>query len=240
MADRTSQPADGVGVHSAYSTATFLWNGVAPTKNQIGGATVTAKGTPVPGADGTYQRMNNVDGAMSWTGVTAPATAYTLVALIVFPQASFGPGILIAVPGAFRIEPYTTGGGAYIPLTQSGVAAASNIFLDSAPMDSEMWTYVARYTGTQLVQYLKRGDGTTLTTLTETIGYSGAGSNQVDIGDQFNNPGHGLYAAMIVPSDVGNTEALALRDNGWRMFAETGGGGGSTGALKRKLLLGVG
>lgn len=222
MADRTAQPADGVGVNSTYSTAIFLWNGVAPTKNQINAATATPKGTNTSGSDGQFQYMSNTDGAMSWS-ITPPATTYTLVLGLVFPDASRGPSKLIAIPsGNFRLETYTTGGGVYLNYIHTGSAAAAAIVTGVGGFDTQMWTYVLRYNGTSLISYLKRGDDSVMTTTTETLGYSNTGSAAIEIGDTAG--GNGIYAAILIPSDIGDTEAQALRDNIWRAFAPEGGG----------------
>lgn len=238
MADWTQQPDVETGVNSLYSTATFLWNARFRTKNLIGGETVSAKGTlQTGGADGHYNNFNNTDGSMRWAA-TPPSSAYTLVLAMVFPTASTTTAAqLFAIPGGnVRVETHTTGGGVYLGVVHTGVAQSAGYPIISAVggFDTEMWCLVLRYTGTQLSIYLKRGDGSTMTTTTETIGYSNAGSSNVDLGDVFNNPGNGLYAVMVVPADVGNTEAEALRDNPWKMFASV------SNAPKRSLLLGVG
>ena len=219
MGDRTSQPPDGVGINPIYSGALFLWNGIASNKNQIGGATATNAGTDNAGADGQYHLFTSA-GAMSWTIGAALGSAYTLVLASVHPTAMVSFAKLFSMPSnSVRIESQTTAGAVAHNLIHTGVAAAVNTFAEAVGgFDTEMWTYVARYGGGNLTQYLKRGDGTVVAGATEAISFSG-GSTTVALGDDTPLASQGLYAALLLNNDVGDTEAKAIRDNVWRIFA---------------------
>jgi hypothetical protein len=220
MADRTSQPADGVGVNSIYTTPLFLWNAIAPTKNQLNGATATLKGTTVSGAaDGQYHLFTTA-GAMEWTinalGANAP---YTLALLGVHPTASVAYAKLFALPGGgVRVESQTTGGGVYYQPIHTTIGALTENVNSVGGFNTEMWSLIIRFSGTQTFQYTKRGDGTTATRIDNTLGMAASGTT-LQLGDDGPLASQGLYAAMLLSGDVGDTEALALRDNGWRMFA---------------------
>lgn len=223
MADRTSQPADGVGINSLYSDAIFLWNGIAPTKNQIGGATATSKGTNTSGgADGTYQLFSNTDGAMSWS-LTTPSSAYTLVMGIVLPAEVTYQQVL-SIPSRLRVEVQRTGGGFYVKPVHSGVGELTAAVVGVGSVNSNNWTLVLRYNGTDAVRYLWNGDTDTAeSNVTNTTAFGGAGTS-IELGSSNNAATGGLYAVALMPSDVGATEAAALRDNIWRVFAPEGGG----------------
>lgn len=222
MADRTTQPADGIGINPLYSGAIFLWNGAAPTKNQIGGATATLTGTTVSGgADGQYQLFDG-SSPMQWS-LTTPSGAYTAVLGIVCP-AGISFSNVFNIGSACRVSIQRTGGGFYVQTTHTGVASASSYVISTSAPDTQVWTLVLRYTGTVLYQYLLNGSGTAEATLNDTMGFAGA---QSSIGLGNDAPTSGLYMAMLVPSDVGVTEAVALRDNLWRAFAPEAGGGGT-------------
>jgi hypothetical protein len=219
MPDLTAQPAGDNGVNPLFSSAVFLWNAAVPGKNQVNGNTTTPKGTNTTGSAGKFQLMSNTDGAFSFP-ITKPASAYTLVAVLCHPTASVGFTKTVSIPGGnFRLETQTTGGGVYQSLVHTGSAAAASTFVSSVgAFNTAPWTYVAAYSAGTLRQYLKRGDGTTAATTTESIGYSNSGTAQIDIGETLGQAGQGVYAVMLVPSDVGDAECQALRDNPWRMF----------------------
>lgn len=219
MADRTTQPADGISVNPLYSGATFLWNAIAPNKNQINNATTTLKGNTVAGgADGQYHLFNTTEGQMSFAQST-PSGAYTVVLGLTMPEQTAGAKVF-SLGNAVRVEITRSAGGVYITTTHTGVAAATNYVISTTAPNSDMWTLVLRYTGTVLYQYVLNGAGTAEATNTDTIGFSGAQTN-VLLGDTIVSSG--LYAAAVIPSDVGAAEATALRDNLWRVFAPTGG-----------------
>lgn len=221
MPDITSQPTGDKGVNPLYSSAVFLWNGAVPGKNQINGATTTPKGTNTTGSAGKFQHMSNTDGAFSFA-ITKPATAYTLVVVSCHPTASVSSTKLVSIPGGnFRLESQTTGGGVYHTMVHTGSAAAANTYVTSVgSFNTNAWVYVAAYSSGTLRQYLKKGDGTNGASVTESIGYSNSGTAQIDIGEALGAAGQGVYAILLVPSDVGDTECLALRDNPWKMFAD--------------------
>jgi hypothetical protein len=223
MADRTSQPPDGVGLNPVYSGGLFLWNAIAPTKNQLNGATVTLKGTTVSGAaDGQYHRFTTA-GAMEWTVSALSANApYTLVLAAVHPSASVSYAKLFSLPGGgVRVESQTTGGGVYYQPVHTGVSALTENVSSVSGFDTEMWTLVIRFSGTQTFQYTKRGDGTTATRIDNTVSMNASGTT-LQLGDDGPLASQGLYAAMLLSGDVGDTEAIALRDNAWKMFAPEG------------------
>jgi hypothetical protein len=224
MVDRVAQPADGVGINPVYSGGLFLWNGIAPTKNQLNGATDTLAGTTVSGAaDGTYH-LFTVAGEMAWSISAFPST-YTLVLLSVFPSASVSDAKIFSIPGGgVRVMGQTTGGGVYHKLIHTGVAAATEIAESVSGFDGEMWTFVARQSAGSNSKYLKRGDGTTVTTVTESLTNPSTGGTTLHLGDDGPLASFGLYACMLIDNDVGDTEALAIRDNGWRIFAPEGTG----------------
>lgn len=227
MADWTSQPPDGTLARSEYTGALFLWNAIAPTKDQLTANTATLRGTThVGGADGQYHVFDGpTTYNMQWS-ITKPASAYTLVVVSVHPTASIGQCKLVSIPGGnFRLESYTTGGGVYHEMTHTGSASAANSYAISVGgFDSQMWTYVAAYNGTTLRQYEKQGDGTNSTSYSETIAYNNSGSSVIDLGSPDTLTGQGLYAVLLLDNDVGDTECLALRDNAWRMFAPDSSG----------------
>jgi hypothetical protein len=227
MADWTSQPPDGTNINPIYSSSTFLWNAIAPTKNQLNGATATSHGTShAGGTDGTYFVFDGpTTFNMQWA-ITPPPTAYTLVLVLVHPTGSIdNTANIVEIPGGnFRMNPKTTGGGVYDTLTHTGVSQAANTYVTGVGgFDTNKWVYIAAYTGTTLRQYLKDGSGANGSNFSETIGYSNSGSSAINLGDGSGTTGQGLYAVMLLPYDVGDTECLALRDNPWRMFAPAGG-----------------
>ena len=221
MPDITSQPTGDKGVNPLYSGAVFLWNGAVPGKNQINGATTSPKGTNTTGAAGKFQHMSNTDGAFSFA-ITKPTTAYTLVIVSCHPTASVSSTKLVSIPGGnFRLESQTTGGGVYHTMVHTGSAAAANTYVTSVgSFNTNAWVYVAAYSSGTLRQYLKRGDGTNGASVTESIGYNNSGTAQIDIGEALGAAGQGVYAILLVPTDVGDTECQALRDNPWKMFAD--------------------
>lgn len=223
MTDRTSQPADGIGVHSAYSAnARFLWNGIAPNVNQLTLATGTgAKGTSISATPGTYQRFNNTDGAITFSGITVPTGAYTLVLVAAYPQASqSSAGRIFSTPnGGMRNEGVTGPTAVTQALVHTGVASA-NTLAKADGFDDDIWVYIARYNGTTLNQAVRAPDGTT-TTDSQTISYSAGTANSVQLGSALGSPCMGgLYAVLLTANDIGSTEATAIMDNPWRLFAE--------------------
>ena len=149
-----------------------------------------------------------------------PSGAYTVVLGLAMPAES-GGGKIFTLGNALRVELRRSTGGVYINVFHTGVAAATSYVIGTTAPNSEMWTLVLRYTGTVLHQYVLNGAGVAETTNTDTIGFAGAQS-EILLGDTF--AVDGLYAAVVIPSDVGNTEAVALRDNMWRAFAPESGG----------------
>ncbi len=235
MADRTSQPPAGVGVRADYSSAAkFLWNAIDPGKNQLTGASTTTaiRGTAVSGADGTFRHFTNTDGSINFAvSNTAMATnGYTLAVGFAAPSASVYITQTIVLPGSLRLELGTTDHGVYATLVHSGIATAANTFVESVSgFDTEMWTYIATHTGSdgspanELRQYLLRGDGTVVATLTETLTGPNSSGTSFEVGSSFGNPTQGIYAALWMAASIDDTEAVALRDNIWRAFAPESG-----------------
>ncbi len=220
MPDRTSQPPDGIGLNPVLTGGLFLWNAIAHTKNQLNGATASTQGTSTGGgADGTYHTFTPA-GAMDWT-ITKPASAYTLVWMIAMPSALGTFVYAVSIPnGNFRVEVQRTGGGVYVNHVHTGSAAAGTNYVESTGSpDSEMITYVAAFDGTTLRRYLKLGDGTNAANLSETLAYNNGGDSTMRLGNADGSVTYGGYALGLLDNDVGNTECLALRDNGWRLFA---------------------
>ena len=227
MTDRTLQPPVGTGVNPLFSTAVFLWNGADPDKNAIGNVSSGSglKGVNSSGNDGLYQYMNGTTGGITWAGITLPATTYTVVLVTVFPISSVSFSVLFSCVGGqgFRLEDQTTGGGVYHSWIHTGVAAAANTWVDSVGgFDTNKWVYIAAYDGTNLRQYrasAAAGSGQ----VTEVISYGAPAGNTIQIGDN-STAGQGLYAGIVIPSDVGDAECLNLLTNPWRMFQPLGAG----------------
>jgi hypothetical protein len=221
VTDRTSQPTTQVGPNPIYP-ASFIWNAAVPTVNSLNGAAPTSavKGVDVVGTDGHYRKFTAAGGAMSFAS-TLPTSAYTLVIISAFPTPSVATGKLVSCPGSggLRLECGTSTGGAYQNLTHSDAAAAVNHFADSAAFDGNKWIYIAAYTGTTLRQYHTTGAGAVQTMTSETISYLSPTGAQVDLGSPDGIDSQGIYAVMIVPSDIGDTECQALIANPWKMFA---------------------
>jgi hypothetical protein len=198
----------------------FLWNAIAPTKNQLNGATDTLSGTTTAGgADGQYHNFTPA-GEMEWA-ITKPASAYTLVWSIVMPS-SLGTFVAaVMIPnGNFRVEVQRTGGGVYVSHTHTLSAAPGTQYVEgTGSPDSEMITYVAAYDGTTLRRYLKLGDGTNASNLSEALAYNNGGDSVMRLGNADGSATYGGYMLGLLNNDVGNTECLALRDNAWRLFA---------------------
>jgi hypothetical protein len=221
--DRTSQPPDGVSLSSRYTGGVFLWNAIAPTKNQLNSATVTLSGTTTAGgADGQYHTFTPA-GAMDWTGIAKPATAYTLVWLIAMPSALGTFVKALEIPnGNFRVEVQRTGGGVYISHVHTSSAAPTAQYIEGVGSpDTEMITYIAAYSSGTLRRYLKLGDGTNASNLSEALSYNNGGDSTLRLGNPDGSVTFGGYAVAILNNDVGDTECIALRNNGWRIFQGT-------------------
>lgn len=242
MPDLTSQPAAGTGVNSRYSGAVFLFNGADTDKNCIGNvaSTTGAKGTTGSSADGTYRLFNSTDGPMTWN-VTLSMSAYTLVLIACYPTGSITPMTSIFTTnggGGVRIETQTTGGGVYTGVINTGGGAPTNPdspngrFVDGVPgFDGRMWTYVYAYDGANIRQYRKTSaTASTPSDVTqvasEAIGFASPSGSSVSLGATV--VGHGVLAAMLVPSDVGDAECDIIVANGWAIFDS-----GSSSGIKR-------
>lgn len=227
MADRTTQPADGVGLNPIYGNCSLLWNAVAPTKDQNSANTATTAGSNVTGAaDGTYQSFISANGKLSFS-ITKPTTAYTIVLGLCFPEFDSSQGVAIEMPDNWRMENGTTGGAIRMFPVHSGVAAATEYVATVGSVNTNLWTVVLRWNGTTFSRYVKRGDNdATETTVSNAIASLGTGgAAQFNFGT--NNDAAqaiGYYALAVLREDVGDAEAIAIRDNIWRIFAPEGGG----------------
>lgn len=224
MAERTSQPATEIGINATYATnARFLWNAAVPDKNSLDSSNSTTglKGTDNTGTVGKY-RTFGADYQMAWN-VTMPTGAYTLVVVHVYPTASIGSATTVSTfsGNGLNVSPYTSGGGVYENYTHQGVAGSTNNQVTGVVgFNTVAWVEVFAYTGTTLRRYRKSGTGVE-TGGSETIGYS-APTNVIYLGSGTGANTQGVAAVMLIASDIGDAECELLRDNPWRMFADTG------------------
>lgn len=226
MADRTSQPATGVGANSIYSSVRFIWNGIAPNTNQNTGASGTgSKGTSVAAVPGTYQLFSNTDGAIVFSSITVPTGAYTLVLVAAYPAANkTAAGRIFSTPGGgVRNEGTTTGTAVNQSIVHTNVGGAAGV-TKADGFDDDIWTFVVRYDGTTITQDLRAPGGTT-TSASGALGYSVGSAATIELGSSAGSVCMGgLYAVLYTAADVGSTEATAIMNNPWRIFAPEAGG----------------
>jgi len=216
------QPTTEVGPASTYSTATFLWNAATPDVNLVNSAASTSglKGTDSTGTDGKYRLMNNTDGGLTFA-LTAPTGAYSVALVLAFPSGSIGTRdfFRFSTGGGMRVDLETTGGGVRFTPVHTGTASGT-VLIQAASFDTNKWIYVLRYDGTTLRHYLRDRTGTNYVTfpVADTIGYGTPTGSGIKIGHS-TQASFGIYAAMVVPSDIGDTNAQAIIADPWTMFA---------------------
>lgn len=221
MADRTAQPPTGVGANSIYSSVRFIWNAIDANVNQNTGATGTGvKGTSVAAVPGTYRLFDNTNGAITFSSITVPTGAYTLVLVGAYPAANKNAaGRIFNTPGGgIRNEGTTTASAVNQQMIHSGVGAPAQVSKADG-FDDDIWTFVVRYDGTTVVQDLRAPGGTT-TSASGALGYSVGSAASIELGSAAGVVCMGgLYAVLYTGADVGSTEATAIMDNSWRIFA---------------------